>query len=58
MELAQRLYSVLDFYELSDTETTVEEENDIEDYQRAYLDDVEEYASGNGYMETEDDYEE
>lgn len=33
------------------------EENDIEDYQRAYLDDVEEYASGNGYMETEDDYE-
>lgn len=32
------------------------EENDIEAYQRAYLEDVEEYASGNGYFEDEEEY--
>lgn len=53
------------FYESEDTSFIasmwimyrMNEENDIEAYQREYLDDVEEYASGNGYMETEDDYE-
>lgn len=53
------------FYESEDTSFVVSmwimyrmnEENNIEDYQREYLYDVEEYASGNGYMEMEDDYE-
>ena len=36
----------------------MDNENDIEMYQNAYIDDVYEYANGNGYMEyEEDDYE-
>lgn len=31
------------------------EENDIEAYQKAYIDDVDEYARGNGYMEDYED---
>lgn len=56
-------YEMKDFYESEDTDYIVSmwimyrmnEENDIEAYQQAYIDDVNEYAWGNGYME--DDYE-
>lgn len=56
-------YEKEDFYESEDTDYIVSmwimyrmnEENDIEAYQREYIDDVNEYAWGNGYMETEDE---
>ena len=59
-------YKKEEFYESEDTSFIVSmwimyrmnEENDIEAYQQAYIDDVNEYAWGNGYMEMEDDYEE
>lgn len=57
-------YKKEEFYESEDTSFIVSmwimyrmnEENDIEAYQQAYIDDVNEYAWGNGYMEMEDDY--
>ena len=56
-------YKKEDFYESEDTDYIVSmwimyrmnEENDIEAYQREYLDDVEEYANGNGYMRDYED---
>lgn len=60
-------YEKEEFYESEDTSFVVSmwimyrmnKENDIEAYQREYLYDVEDYASGNGYfIYEEDDYEE
>ena len=56
-------YETKDFYKSEDADYIVSmwimyrmsQENDIEAYQRAYLEDVEEYASGNGYFEDEED---
>lgn len=56
-------YEKEDFYESEDADYIVSmwimyrmnEENDIEAYQREYIDDVNEYAWANGYMETEDE---
>lgn len=56
-------YEKEDFYESEDVDYIVSmwimyrmnEENDIEAYQREYIDDVNEYAWANGYMETEDE---
>lgn len=51
------------FYESEDTDMILSmwimyrmsQENDIEAYQRAYLEDVEEYANANGYFEYEEE---
>lgn len=56
-------YEKEEFYESEDVDYIVSmwimyrmnEENDIEDYQQAYLYDVEDYASGNGYFIYEED---
>ena len=56
-------YKKEEFYESEDTSFIVSmwimyrmnEENDIEAYQQEYIDDVNEYAWANGYMETEDE---
>lgn len=56
-------YEKEEFYESEDTSFVVSmwimyrmnEENDIEAYQREYIDDVDEYARGNGYMEDYED---
>lgn len=56
-------YEKEDFYESEDTDYILSmwimyrmsQENDIEAYQRAYLEDVEEYANANGYIDYEED---
>lgn len=56
-------YEKEDFYGSEDTEYIVSmwimyrmnEENDIKAYQQAYIDDVDEYANANGYMEDDED---
>ena len=47
-EKANYIFSMWVMYRMS-------QENDIEAYQRAYLEDVEEYASGNGYFDCEEE---